>query len=332
MLLRRLLLNGTALSLPLFEGEGAGGAGGAGGTGGTGGAGGTPPAPLSAPWGSDPSAQWMLGEGGNAKPWYEALPDSPTKELYREKKYANPAVAADAHFGANRMVNGNAVELPNIEGDAKAWEPFNARMRGESVKAPTDYKFDFGKDKEGKPIEADPKMTAFAQQLAYDLGVHPKRAQELIVNKWQTFASEMNAKSVADANAANEAEANAVRAKWGANFETLRAGGERVAKSLKLDPTTLSAIESHIGAAPLMDLFAQLGKIGAEGKLLDGGGSGGTDPVNMTAEQVQQKINDKRADAQFMAGYSDRNHPNHANALKEMEDLHKLLAAKNRPA
>jgi hypothetical protein len=244
---------------------------------------------------------------------------------------------ADALFSANRMVNGNAVEIPSIGDpalpyDNKPWEAFNAKTRGESIKSAADYKFDFGKDAEGKPVEGDADMTKFAQDLAFNLGIHPRRAQELIVNPWQKFAADMNAKSVAAANAQNEQDANAVRTKWGANFETMRMAGERAVKALQLDPATLTALEAHIGAAPLMDIFAKLGKMSAEGKLLDGGNSNTTDPMNMTAEQIQQKINDKRNDAAFQQAYNDKNSPNHANVVKEMEELHRLLSMKNKPA
>ena len=325
MLLRSLLLNGSALALPLFEGESTGGPPATP-------PGSTPPAAIAAPWGADVSKPWMLGDAAAPKPWFETLADGPTKEFVRSKNYGNPAVMADALYSATRMVNGNAVELPSIDGDAKAWEPFNAKMRGDSIKAPTDYKFDFGKDDKGAAIEGDPRMIKFAQELAFNLGIHPKRAQELVVNPWQQFAAEMNAASVQEANAKNEQEANAVRTKWGANFESLRAGGERVAKSLKLDPATLTAIEAHIGAAPLMDLFAQLGKLSAEGGMIGGAGGNSTDPVNMTPEQVQQKINEKMADAQFQTAYRDRQNPGHARAVEEMEALHKLLSAKKQQA
>jgi len=326
-LMRLRFIGTTALCR---EGEGTGS--------GTGTGTGTGTPTVVAPWGSDPAKPWMLGEATNAKPWYEAaLPDGPTKEFVRTKNFANPHVMADALFSANRMANGNAIEIPNIGEpntpyDPKPWEGFNAKLRGESIKAPTDYKFNFGKDAEGKDIAPDAGLLKLAQEISFESGLHPKRAQEIIVNRWQAYAKEANAKAAKEATAANEAEANSVRQKWGENFETLRAGGERVAKALKLAPETLSKIEAHIGAAPLMDLFAQLGQLSAEGKLVSGEGSGTTDPISMTADQIQQKINDRKSDTQFMAAFNDKMHANHKSAVAEIENLYKLLAQKNKPA
>lgn len=319
MLLRNQLLNCSAFASPVvYEGENS-----------------APPAAPTAPWGADVNTQWMLGEAGKQVPWYESLAAGPTKEFVKSKAYSNPAVMADALFSANRMVNGNAIEVPNVDGEdpkvwATAWEPFNKRTRGESITKAEDYKFNFGKDKDGKDLVPDPGLAKFAQELAFETGLHPKRAQELIVNRWQKFAQETNARMATEAATKNETDAQSIRTKWGANFESYRAAGERAAKALQLDAGTLSAIESHIGFAPIMDLFAKLGQMSAEGKLTGGANSGQTDTSAMTAQQVQAKITALTSDPAFQAKYNDANNPAHKDAVAELEALHKLLVDKQK--
>jgi uncharacterized protein YbaA (DUF1428 family) len=305
----------------LREGEGGAGGqgGGQGGQGGQGGGGNPPPA--AAPWGEKPDAAWQIGD----KPWYEVvLTDGPTKDFYREKKYANPAIAADANFSAQRMVTGNAVELPKDEADTKAWEAVNAKLRGDTVKAPTDYKFSMGKDGAGKDIPGDPAMITFGQQVAYDFGLSPKKAQSL-VDRWNKFVGEQTQARTADEARKNEASINALKAKHGESFDAYVAGGRRVAASLGYSEQELLGIEKHIGAAPIIDLFARLGALSKEGGLV-GGGSGG-DPNNinnMDAAAAQAEIAKMRGDQPTQAILDNKDHPQH----KEMVDRMQRLYAK----
>ncbi len=320
MLLRNRFINTTALCL---EGEGVTPPGG------------PPanaPAPLAAPWGADVNKPWMLGDAAAPKPWFETLTDGPTKEFVKSKNYANPAVMADALFSANRMVNGNAVELPGQDAAPDAYAAFAAKLRGEGVKAATDYRFTFGKDAEGKDLTADPALVGFAQSLAYDLGVPPKRAQELIVDKWQQFAKTTNEKAHADSVAANAAEAETVKTKWGANFDTFLAAGQRAAKSLGLDAAELAKIEGAIGAAPMMNLFALLGQKSAEGGLPSGDPSRAADPSNMTPQAAQAEAERMRADPAINKILMDKTDPQHANMVAKLEQLHATMAGVKKPA
>src|SRR5215467_6320037 len=64
----------------------------------TGQTGGQPP---SAPWAGVTDGQiWTIGD----KPWYEtAVPEGPARELFKSKRYANPAIAAASYAELERI-------------------------------------------------------------------------------------------------------------------------------------------------------------------------------------------------------------------------------------
>lgn len=277
------------------------------------------------PWGGDVNTQWMV----NGKPWYEALlPEGPTRQLYTEKKYNNPVQAADAHFSANRMVNGNAAEIPADDAKPDAWQAFNAKLRGPAVAKPEDYKFDFGKTPDGKPIAPDPRMEKFGRELAFELGMSPKRAQELLINKWQQFAGEVNAEATKAEQTANSNEVLGVQQKWGERLDEYKAAGQRVVAALGLEQPLMQKIEGAIGGAAMLELLARLGKMAPEGSFK--GGNPGGDPNNidnMTAQQAKAEIDKLGADAQFQAQYNDKNNPLHKDAVDRMAKLYAKAGA-----
>jgi hypothetical protein len=301
--------------LPQILREGEGNSGGQGG--GQGGGGGGPPA--AAPWGEKVDAPWQIGD----KPWYEVvLADGPTKDFYRDKKYVNPAIAADANFSAQKMITQGAVTVPTDAADTKGWDAFFAKTRGDTVKAATDYKFDFGVDAKNQPIAGDPAMIKFGQEVAFEHGLSPQRAQTL-VNKWNKFAGEQLAAKQASEAAQNDAGILALKTKHGESFDAYLAGGRRIVAALGYSEQELSNIEKHIGGAAMIDLFARIGAKSTEGALQGGGGGGDPNNVNnMDAAAAAAAIARMRGDAEQSKILGNKDHPLHKEAVKRLEQLH----------
>lgn len=303
---------------PLREGEGAG-------TTVAPPAGGAPAATVTVPWGNADGV-FTVGD----KPWTEALPEGPTRELMTAKAYKNPQQLADAYFGLNKLVSGTPGGVEALtNGDISAFVPkddappeqieaFYKKLG--RPEAPDKYELKF---EEGAQV--DPTMVDFGKNLAFKLGLNPKQAQ-LMAGEWQGLVPKLNEAAVAAQREANTAEVAAVTAKWGgenalqANIEA----GKRVTSSLGLDQGTLDKIEAGMGGAAMLDLFAKLGSMSGE-KGLTTGNQGGGDPAPdaMTPQQAQQKIVALQGDVGFMDKYANAQHPEHKAALATMEALFK---------
>lgn len=327
MNIRLALMTGTRWPVMLHEGEGVQGTPAAPIPGGPPVATVVPPAaaaPPAAPWG-DVAQPWKVAD----KPWYETyIPDGPTKEWLKTKNFDHPLKALDSGMSADKMVAQGAVPIPSVDDPPEKWNAFNDKMRGTDIKAPTDYKFSFGNDETGKPIEGDPGLVKIAQEIAFESGMSPKRAQSIIVDKWQKHVGEANTAYMAEQKRVNDAEVATTVQSWkdkGEDVDVLKAGGMRVVQSLGLDKTLLNKIEGAIGASAMLELFARIGKQSAEPGGLKGASNAVSDPNNvegMTPEQAIARITTLQGDTAFQAKYTDAKHPEHAWAVQHMEKLY----------
>lgn len=283
----------------------------------------TPAAGAVAPWGADVNQVWMVDN----KPWYEAfVPEGPTRDLLKSKNYANPLVLADSHYAANRMVNGNAIEIPGADAKPEAWQALYKKLG--ALEKPEAYVF-----KQADGFKADEGMVKFGQTMAHKLGLNPAQAQTMNDN-WNAFVAEQNAATATKHQTENQAEADGVKAKWGADFDTNMAAGKRATQALydltkPEEKATFNKIEESIGAAAMLDLFARLGKLGGEGGLIGAGSNTGGDvnnPSSLTPDQAGAEIARLGGDAEFQKAYTDRNHPQHAAKVAHMQALYAAQA------
>jgi hypothetical protein len=283
----------------------------------------TPPPPPQvppAPWGADANAEWKVAD----KPWYEHYTqEGPQREFFKQKGYKNPAQTFDALYSATRMMNGNAVEIPS-EADEKTtpqqWDAFYSKLGRPANK--TEYKLDFGKDAEGKPIAPDPMLAEFAQDVAYNMGASPKKAQKL-VDMWNEFATKsMNAQNE-KLRTESQAAMTAFNQKWGNDGPSAVEAGKRAVKALGIDAPMLNQLEGMVGTGVVMELFARIGKASGEGKMIDPGPGGGdpNDPDRMTPEQAAAAIKRLDGDAEFNKKYMTREHSEHDWAVQHKNKL-----------
>lgn len=258
----------------------------------------------------------MVGD----KPWYETfVPEGPTRDLIKSKNYANPVVVADSYYAANRMVNGNAIEIPPADAKPEAWDAIHKKLGWQE--APDKYTF-----KQPDGFTPDEGMVKFGQKMAYELRLDPSRAQRMN-DLWNEYAKGVSASGATAQQAANEAEVSAVKQSWGADFDANMTAGRRAVEAVFAADKDkwLPKIEGAIGASAMLELFARLGKLGGEGVMKGGGSANGGDPSNpssLTAAQAQAEIQRLTADADFQAAYTNAQHPQHAAKVQHMMALH----------
>lgn len=320
MLLRYLLLN----TVPLFgmpevlrEGEG---------TGGNAGGNNPPPPPATAPWGTDVNSEWKVAD----KLWYDYLPDGPSKDLMKTKNYKNPVQVADAYYSANRMINGNVVEIPNADAPPEQWNSVYQKLGAQTDPAKYEIKVKDG-------VQADPRLIEFSKKSAAKNGLTPKQIQG-VVDDWIETVPKWDQETVAEqqrvAQEKNAAELNAIKDKWGTNFDTNITTGKRVASALfdvnnkdaniaNAEKAMMSKIEESIGAAAMLELFARIGAKSAEGTFTGNpGGSNVNNPDNMDPQTAKGEIDRLNADSEFQKKYTDKDNSQHAWAVEHMSKLY----------
>jgi hypothetical protein len=277
------------------------------------------------PWGTDPNAVWTIGD----KPWYDHLPEGPTRALFQEKKYANPQVSADAYYSANRMINGNAIELPPTDAPPEAWKSVYQKLG--AVDSPDKVTIKYG---EG--VQVDPEADSWFKQTVAEDSIPLPLAQKL-ADKWNAFAAKQQEKMVAQTNEQaaqqNATELAEVQKAWGEQFDANVNNGKRVTQALfdmtkPEDKARFAKIEGAIGSAAMLDLFARLGAKTGEGSF-DGGNTGGAngDPARLTPEAAAAEINRLQGDDGFQAQYTQADHPQHEAAVRRMNALYAKAGA-----
>jgi len=281
---------------------------------------GSPPpggTPAVAPWAAHTGeGPWPIGD----KPWYETIPEPPVKELMAQKNYKTPHETAVAYYNLNKIASteeSKKVIIPGADAKPEELDAFYTKLgRPANPEGYNDvFKFD---DK----VKVDPTVLDFGKKLAHKLGLDPKRAKTM-ADDWNAFAAEQGQKSATTWSADNDKAVETVKQKWGAEADAMIEGGRRVYKSLGLDDKLMTQIEAHIGAAPVIELLARIGKATAEGGFMGGGGGGGSgDPNAMTPEAAAIEINRLNGDKDFQEKYMNRHHSEHESALARMNALY----------
>jgi hypothetical protein len=272
------------------------------------------------PWAGAGEGQiWTIGD----KPWYEtAVPEGPARELFRSKKYANPAVVATSYAELERASSARddskMIRIPDENAKPEDWNAVYERLG--RPKTPDGYKDVKWGD------NADPTMVEFGKNLAFKLGLSPKAVEGVMAAEWNTFIGKMNAQND-QAQKDQGAQALAqLKAEWKGDFEANKANGQRVLQALNragYSEADMAALEKNIGVLPVVKLLATIGKLSGEGKFMDGGGGGQVSPDQMTPEQAKSEIMRKTTDKDFQKAYMTKNEPGHEEAVKLMEGLYR---------
>jgi hypothetical protein len=288
----------------------------------------TPPASGTPP-ATAPAAPWKDGEVWkiNDKEWWEYIPEEAVRETFKAKQYANPAVAGMAYHNLLKLQNGNdqVIAFPPDNATPEQHAAFDKTLRTRLgvPEKPDDYKI--GGEK------VDPRFVEFGKQFFHEIGV-PAGKVEAAVGKWNTFVENLSAQQLAAENAQNDKDVTAIQTKYGVEYEPAMAAGKRAMEALKLPPELVERIEAKVGTAPIIELLVTLGKVVSEngglGGLAGAGGGGSQEtPETMTKEAAQARITALSGDDAFQKKYTDKNHPEHKDAVSFMERLHKRVSA-----
>lgn len=257
-----------------------------------------------------------------AKVWYDDIAEAPVKELMAAKGYKTPAEVAMAYHNLNKVVSGtnggvDAVAVyPGDNATPEQLETFYKKLG--RPETPEGYTI-----KAADGITPDESLVKFAQTTFHQAGLSPKQA-EVVSAAWDKYVGERAAADATSFAEANAAELEAYKASFKGNFDEAVAAGRRVVGALALDQATLDKVEGSIGAAAVLELFSKIGLKSGEGGFTAGGSTQGTGAgavETMTPEAAQGEIARLQGDKDFQAKYTNKQHPEHKDALAKMEAL-----------
>lgn len=153
---------------------------------------------------------------------------------------------------------------------------------------------------------------------------HKAEIPKPYADKLLAAVAESETAKVNEFKARSGAEVAELQGEWGAAFEQNTELARRAATAAGLDGDALQRIELAIGTKTMLKAFAEFGKQYREMESPAPGAGAGANQFRTTPEQAAAKITSLQADAEFMARYLSPNPGVRGQAVKEMEELHKL--------
>lgn len=275
------------------------------------------PAAFEAPW-SKAEGMYTIGEGENAKPWYEGIAEEPIKEYIKTKGYANPYEAARAAWNSNQMNKLEPAVQAYLEGKATPEQEAAILNKLGRPESPDKYEF---KHPDGVTVDQD--LESLGRNIFHKLGVPQTKAQEAM-DMWNKAVADKVTKNTEAARVANEKALEELGKTWGADLDKNKAAGNRVLQSLNLKPEVVASIEENMGSAAFVEMMVAIGRRSDEGAFKGGNDNAAGDPnnvANMTPEAAAARIKVLQGDSDFQAKYGTANHPEHKQALELMASL-----------
>ncbi|CAB4156991.1 hypothetical protein UFOVP747_11 [uncultured Caudovirales phage] len=172
------------------------------------------------------------------------------------------------------------------------------------------------------PEAHDPALLEGFRQTFHEAGLSQKQVAKIMdaySGVYGAQAEAMNAKIEADVKATEAA----LRQEWGAGYEERIHAATAMIKSVGGEDALKAINDAGMGRNPaILKLFAKLAEQTGQAGGMRGGNQGGFQ--TKTPQQAQSEIAAKQRDPQFFAAYTNKDHPAHAETVREMRDLYTL--------
>ena len=288
-----------------------------------GGAGSAPPAgqqQQQAPTGGAPPAGQQQQQAPTGAEWFAKLSADPDMKAWAESKGWKDAASADPFavaqsyhnleklFGADKA--GRTVQLPKDASDTAALDAvFKKLGKPESAEG---YKIEL-------PEGADPTFANAARNWFHKANLTADQAKA-VTDSYR--AMELDAAQKVETQHASEVEG--LQREWGADFDKKVETAKAAAKAAGMQEDHVKRLELALGPASATKILEFFGR-----NYVEAGPPGNetrTKPgfESVTPAAAKQKMDQLRADPNFMARYENHDPKVRAAAIQEMDDLAKL--------
>lgn len=252
--------------------------------------------------------------------WRDTLPDDLKNEPSLQV-FADVGTLAKSYVHAAKSIGADKIVKPSKHATPDDWKKVFKEL---GVPEEKDYKLEFAEEEKG---QIDEKFTEFFKQIAAKEQLFPDKAKKILMESAK-FIKQADVDRQAAQKADQLKALEGLKTEWGAAYDVKTKQATLAFEKFGKDiPDLKSFLESSgFGNHPaVIKMFAAAGETLKEGAMISrvpDGGSGA-----FTPSQALQKANDILG-GDHSHPYWDTLHPNHKNAVKEMEDLYKMAYPK----
>lgn len=228
--------------------------------------------------------------------WNEGF-DEETSAYVTNKGWQSPADILSSYRNLEKFAGGskNLVELPGVDADQSAMDSFYAKLgRPDS---PEKYGLKM-------PDGGDPELADWFRNVAHQSGLTDKQAASLF-DSWNEMSATRLQAIMEQQNADSEKAIADLKKEWGQGYDAQIDMGKRAVAALGYDQESLNALESKMGTADMLKLFAAVGSKMGEPAFEGGPRSGSA--FGLTPAAAKQQIADLRMDTAFQQEYLNGN-------------------------
>lgn len=234
--------------------------------------------------------------GGNAGgEWHASIADEGLRGYVQAKGFKDPGALADSYRNLEKLVGvpqERLLKIPERSDDAEGWNALHNRLgRPADAKG---YELQF---------EGDP---AFAERFGgvfHEAGISKSQAGKLN-QAWNEYVKELVDTDTRERAQKDAAEIEALRGKWGGDFDKNAELGRRAGREFGLSEDEFKSISGSLGSAKTLELFQRIGsKLGEAQPFDTGGGQGGGSGFGMTREAAAARIKALSTDRDWTGRY-----------------------------
>jgi hypothetical protein len=258
-------------------------------------------APPAATEASTPAEQpSATTDASNAGDWYTGIKNEERRNWAQAKGWKDPEAVVDSAYNLEKLIGhdkaGRTVVLPGEDAKPEELAAFYKKM---GVPDTVDgYKLPVP---EGMPAE----FAGEAAKWMHESGIPPKQAEKL-AGRWNDYMAQQQAQLQEQQAVQSEQEFNKTMQSWGKEADANIELGKRFAqqfipaKTAQERQEIIGKIESAIGTAAMLHMFANAGKGLGEHMAAGMGGSGG---FGTSPGEAKGKIQSLLANKEWSTGY-----------------------------
>lgn len=218
---------------------------------------------------------------------------------------------AKSYVHAQKVVGADKIAVPGKHATEEDWNQFWIKVGKPRDIGQYEIKAEEGFDK---------KAVDNFKELAYKNNLLPKQAQA-ILDWYSTANKEASTQAANQSKAQQEADIQTLKQEWGGAFDTKIARAQLVIKNHADDETIKYLAESGLGNnTKLVRLLSKIGEMYKEDQIRGEGG----DPNALSPQEAMRQANEIISDRSHP--YYDKHHPNHKNAVTEVQKLMEMAS------
>ena len=244
-----------------------------------------------------------LGDNGS---WLSSLPEE-IRKAESLTKFKDVPSLAQSYLEAEKSLN-SRIAVPKSDAPDEEWHKFYTRLG-----LPEDKKYTARRSKE------DEEYLTRYEEMFYRSGLS-KRQGEKLLDSLYSFSQDLQKQQQADSEQVRNSNIDWLKGNYGDTFDG-KMSVMQAALSKFGSKELAGLIEESSYSPALVDLLVRVGETLKSDSLVTG-----NQPQSISdTEQAKREIKRLESDPEFMVKLSSKNHVGHQEAVRNMEELYKIV-------